>query len=196
MAGATADRAPRRASHSGGVADPDDAAPVAAGRSRGTARDRNPEELPERIFEGKPKSAEAAEKALVRRPQIGDSRPAPDSEGGDAVAEPAEPAKTPAKRRRGGRGRGGGGGQAGGQGNGGNGAAAKTGGRGEAAKGEGRGEGDANRVKGGGGRGAKRAAPKPVTAIIGGIGADASTSTTPVPSGAASARAVPSAATS
>ncbi|HVN50091.1 MAG TPA: ribonuclease E/G, partial [Acidimicrobiales bacterium] len=67
-----------------------------AKRSR-PARDRNPDELPERSIEGRPRTAEAADRALVRRPQIGDSRPAP-------VAEPAP--KSPTKRRRGGRGRG------------------------------------------------------------------------------------------
>jgi ribonuclease E len=60
-------------------------------------------ELPERIGENRP-SAEAAERALVRKPQIGDSRPAP-------VTTPAESASAPParrRRRRGGRGRGGG----------------------------------------------------------------------------------------
>jgi ribonuclease E len=61
-----------------------------------------PDELPERAMEGRPKSAEAAERALVRKPQIGDSRPAPEP-------APAEP-KAKSRRRRGGRGRGGGGG--------------------------------------------------------------------------------------
>ena len=41
----------------------------------GLAQDHHPE-LPERISEGRP-SAEAAERALVRRPQIGDTRPGP-----------------------------------------------------------------------------------------------------------------------
>jgi ribonuclease E len=60
-----------------------------------------PDELPERANEGRPKTAEAAERALVRKPQIGDSRPAP-------VEPPTEP-KPKSRRRRGGRGRGGGG---------------------------------------------------------------------------------------
>ncbi|MEM9515052.1 MAG: Rne/Rng family ribonuclease [Actinomycetota bacterium] len=74
--------------------------------------DRNDIEIPERIREGKP-SRDAAEKALVRKPQIGDTMPVP-------TAPPPGPAKTgdeqPAesrsggrKRRRGGRGRGRGG---------------------------------------------------------------------------------------
>ncbi|MGZ4682111.1 MAG: Rne/Rng family ribonuclease, partial [Acidimicrobiales bacterium] len=155
--------AARRSIHSGGVADPESAPPASGGRV--PARDRNPEELPERIFEGKPKSAEAAEKALVRRPQSGDTRPAPASEGGDAVAEPAETAKAPAKRRRGGRGRGGGGGNGGGNGGG---STPTSSGGATVAKTGGRGEGEGNRAKGGGGRTAKRPAPKPVTAIVGG----------------------------
>ena len=57
-------------------------------------------ELPERIHEGRP-SPEASEKALVRRPQIGDTRPAP------VVAEaPTRPSG--GDRQRGGRGAGGG----------------------------------------------------------------------------------------
>jgi ribonuclease E len=91
---------------------------------------RNPDELPERSIEGRPRTIEAAEKALVRRPRIGDSRPAPESEGGatDADSAPSRSSgggrgaasdattadKTPGKRRRGGRGRGGGGGTPGG----------------------------------------------------------------------------------
>ena len=39
--------------------------------------DRNPEELPESIREGRPQSVDAAEKALVRKPQIGDTMPVP-----------------------------------------------------------------------------------------------------------------------
>ena len=79
------------------------------GRNRNRNRTAAPKatdgvELPDRPSEGRP-TLEAAEKALVRKPQIGDSRPAPD-------ADKAEPASTTPKkrRRRGGRGRGGGGG--------------------------------------------------------------------------------------
>jgi ribonuclease E len=78
--------------------------------SRAAAGDRNPEELPERAAEGKPRTIEAADRALVRRPQIGDSRPAPAADGPETPAAP-EGAKGP-KRRRGGRGRGGGAGKA------------------------------------------------------------------------------------
>jgi ribonuclease E len=61
--------------------DPDDGAPEAGdddGPDDEAADDRDaaPAELPERIGEGRP-SPEAAEQALVRRPQIGDTRPAP-----------------------------------------------------------------------------------------------------------------------
>jgi ribonuclease E len=65
--------------------------------------DRTPDELPERSMEGRPKSAEAADRALVRKPKIGDSRPAPVVE-----PEPAAEPKPKSRRRRGGRGRGGG----------------------------------------------------------------------------------------
>ncbi|HEY5156218.1 MAG TPA: Rne/Rng family ribonuclease [Acidimicrobiales bacterium] len=133
--------------------------------------DRNPEELPERSFEGKPKSAEAAEKALVRRPRIGDSRPAPAggeaaagaSSAGQPGAGPSEAdgaPKTPGKRRRGGRGRGGGANRTGG---GGSTSGAGTGG-GSA------GSGGSTRGGGGGGR---TKAPKPIEAILGGGPVDA-----------------------
>jgi ribonuclease E len=83
---------------------------------RGSESDKTPDELPERANEGRPKSAEAADRALVRKPKIGDTRPAPASE-----SEPPEPAEAKAKprRRRGSRGRSGGG--AGGPDGGGNG---------------------------------------------------------------------------
>jgi ribonuclease E len=77
--------------------------------------DRLPEELPERELEGRPKSVEAAERALVRRPQIGDSRPAlpseatPSSSDSDRGEGDGNEPGTRRKRRRGGRGRSGGG---------------------------------------------------------------------------------------
>lgn len=85
----------------------------------GAKSDRNPDELPDRPTQNKPSSVEAAERALVRKPQIGDSRPAP--EAGTPEGAPSEqPTKTGGgnRRRRGGRGRGSGGGRggAGGQG--------------------------------------------------------------------------------
>ncbi|MCC5954120.1 MAG: Rne/Rng family ribonuclease [Acidimicrobiia bacterium] len=39
--------------------------------------DRNPSELPDRMTQGRVRDREAAERALVRRPQIGDTMPAP-----------------------------------------------------------------------------------------------------------------------
>ena len=91
-------------------------------------------ELPDRISENRP-SAEAADRATVRRPQIGDTRPAPPSDDGDGAptsgrgdgggnGETSSSARR--RRRRGGRGRGsggqggGGGGQGGGNRGGGN----------------------------------------------------------------------------
>ena len=90
-------------------------------------------ELPERISEGRP-SAAAAEQALVRKPQIGDTRPAPAAasapkgEGqkgkgggrGDTSLAPDGPTATAAgegkkRRKRGGKGRSGGGAAAGAQ---------------------------------------------------------------------------------
>ncbi len=55
-----------------------------APRPRGD-NSKTPDELPERTRAERPRSTEAAEKALVRRPQIGDSMPAP---------EPAQPPLT------------------------------------------------------------------------------------------------------
>jgi ribonuclease E len=73
--------------------------------------DRMPE-LPDKHRENMP-SAEAAEAALVRRPQIGDSRPAPAAEtaaasgAGDGEGEGGTGTGAKRRRRRGGRGRGG-----------------------------------------------------------------------------------------
>src|SRR5258708_6068069 len=66
------------------------------------AASREPEELPDLPREGRP-SAEAAARATVQKPKIGDTRPAP------ATAQEAEavPGDRPRRRRR--RGRGGGG---------------------------------------------------------------------------------------
>jgi ribonuclease E len=91
-------------------------------RDAAGANDRMPDELPERISENRP-PPDVAEKALVRKPQIGDTRPAPPSGGGP---EPSDNGKNQGqgnrrRRRRGGRGRGGGQGQGGGQGRGGQG---------------------------------------------------------------------------
>jgi ribonuclease E len=70
-------------------------------RPKGTARSRMPDELPERIIQGRPKSADVAERALVKRPQIGDSRPAPAPvPAGDAAGD-ADPAPAKKSSRRG-----------------------------------------------------------------------------------------------
>ncbi|MCP3912311.1 MAG: Rne/Rng family ribonuclease [Actinomycetia bacterium] len=81
-----------------------------------TPADRNPE-LPDRHIEGRPKNVEAAEKALVRKPQIGDSRPGPSEQPVPADAKPADTSTDGGdgggqrrRRRRGGRGRSSGGG--------------------------------------------------------------------------------------
>ena len=125
---------------------------------------RLPDELPDRISENRP-SAAAADRATVRRPQIGDTRPAPPSEdggddapgGGGGEGRPGEGTSSSARRRRrrGGRGRGSGGGgddQNGGGGQGGN----RGGGRG----------GGGNRNQGGGNRGGGREAVTPVEALM------------------------------
>jgi ribonuclease E len=83
-----------------GAAAPRAAKPNPAPSARSSAGDKMPDELPERANEGRPKSAEAADRALVRKPKIGDSRPAP------AADEPAAEPKPKSRRRRGGRGRG------------------------------------------------------------------------------------------
>ena len=124
---------------------------------------KNPDELPERMIEGRPKSAEAAEKALVRRkPQIGDSMPAPPGPPEAApVADGGGDGAPRKRRRRGGRGRGGGQGQ-GGQGSGRNTSVQGGSGRGDgggrgqrlpAAGTAGRARAQGNTAKGGGGRG-------------------------------------------
>ncbi len=125
---------------------------------------RLPDELPDRISENRP-SAAAADRATVRKPQIGDTRPAPPSEdggddapgGGGGEGRPGEGTSSSARRRRrrGGRGRGSGGGgddQNGGGGQGGN----RGGGRG----------GGGNRNQGGGNRGGGREAVTPVEALM------------------------------
>jgi ribonuclease E len=64
-------------------------------------------ELPDRPMEGQIHDPEVAERVLVpRKPQIGDTMPAPARPAADATAAPEGPARR--RRRRGGRGRGGG----------------------------------------------------------------------------------------
>ncbi|MEY2403274.1 MAG: ribonuclease [Acidimicrobiaceae bacterium] len=89
-------------------------------RTANPADERQPDELPERPNEGRPQTVEAAERALVRkpdpnapRPKIGDSRPAPAAKDEPEAKGDGSPPRR--RRRRGGRGRSGGGG-GGGQG--------------------------------------------------------------------------------
>jgi len=79
---------------SGGRVGPSDGALPAGPRP--SARDRRPDELPERMMEGRPQDAAAAERALVRRPQIGDTRPAPSA--AEVAAEAAVEAVAPKKK--------------------------------------------------------------------------------------------------
>ena len=126
---------------------------------------RLPDELPDRISENRP-SAEAADRATVRKPQIGDTRPAPPSEGGgadapagrgngggDGEARSGEGTSSSARRRRrrGGRGRGSGGGGGGQNGGGG---------------GQGGNRGGGNRSQGGNRGGGGRETVTPVEALM------------------------------
>jgi ribonuclease E len=82
--------------------------PVAAPRSVGSAGDgsrpavdENPDELPEPMREGRAMSVEAADKALVRKPQIGDTRPAPATpDRADAGSAPPGTSNRSTSRRR------------------------------------------------------------------------------------------------
>jgi ribonuclease E len=100
--------------------------------------DRQPDELPDRPIEGRPKSVEAADKALVRKaaprgapakPKIGDTRPAPAAAAAQDDKADGSDQGGPRKRRRrrGGRGRGSGNGNGGGGNGGGNANGARTG---------------------------------------------------------------------
>ena len=78
--------------------------------------ERQPDELPKRTSQNRPRDAAAAEEALVKKPQIGDSRPAPAADAPETADAPKTDgqvtgqARSGNRRRRGGRGRGGGGG--------------------------------------------------------------------------------------
>ncbi len=76
-------------------------APTAAPAARRRAAASRPE-MPEPLREGRP-SPEAAERALVRKPQIGDTRPAPLAPPGATPAETAAPAPKRGRGRTGGR---------------------------------------------------------------------------------------------
>ena len=128
--------------------------------------ERQPDELPKRASQSRPRDTAAAEEALVKKPQIGDSRPAPavdatEAEPGDGATAKAEgqgggQARSGNRRRRGGRGRGGGGGgQQGGQ----NAQQVSSGQQGQSGQQKGQ-----QQKKGG--------TPRPVEAILGGDGPD------------------------
>ncbi len=115
--------------------------------------DRTPE-LPDRHFEGKPQDPAVAERALVKRPKIGDSRPAP-----PADAEEGGGTGSGKGRSR----KGGGSGKP--QGSGGNGQG--SGGSGGSKSGSRRRRGGRGKGSGGGGR-QGGGSPTPVEAIVGG----------------------------
>jgi ribonuclease E len=128
--------------------------------------ERQPDELPKRASQHRPRDTAAAEESLVKKPQIGDSRPAPsvdatEAEPGDGAIVKAEgqgggQARSGNRRRRGGRGRGGGGGgQQGGQ----NAQQVPPGQQGQSVQQKGQ-----QQKKGG--------TPRPVEAILGGDGPD------------------------
>jgi len=137
---------------------------------------RTPEEMPDRASQGRPKDPVAAERALVKRPQIGDSRPAPTD---DAPAEGAPKAQGGGRGQGAGRGQGNQGDQ-GGQpadgearsGSGRSGSRRRRGGRGRGSGGGGGQAGGAGQGNQGGGRGqgGGREAARPVEAILGGDG--------------------------
>ena len=123
--------------------------------------ERQPDELPKRMSQNRPRDAAVAGEALVKKPQIGDSRPAPLSEPpateGKAEGQGTGAARSGSRRRRGGRGRGGGGGgQQQGQQQG-------QGGQQPAQSQQGQGRGQQQK---------KGPAPRPVEAILGGDGPD------------------------
>ncbi len=127
--------------------------------------ERQPDELPKRVSQNRPRDTAAAEEALVKKPQIGDSRPAPaaesteadsaDGDGSKAESQGGGQARSGNRRRRGGRGRGGGGGQQQGQ----NTQQGPSGQQGQSGQQKGQ-----QQKKGG--------TPRPVEAILGGDGPD------------------------
>ncbi|MEY4365441.1 MAG: hypothetical protein RLZZ305_785 [Actinomycetota bacterium] len=73
----------------------------------GSTNDRNPQELPDPPAEGRISDPAVAERALVRKPQIGDTRPAPvkPPDTGQTTDGQKQSGQKQGKRRRGGRGR-------------------------------------------------------------------------------------------
>jgi ribonuclease E len=90
------------------------------GRNRSRARtqatqssDARPDDLPDRPIEGRPQNPEVAAEALVpRKPQIGDTRPAPPAATSSTAPDETKQPTAARRRRRGNRSRGGGQGQA------------------------------------------------------------------------------------
>ncbi|NBU16481.1 MAG: hypothetical protein EBS48_05620, partial [Actinobacteria bacterium] len=66
---------------------------------------RNPQELPDPPREGRVSDPDAAEKSLVRKPQIGDTRPAPAKPAAAAPKNDSSGSGNGKRKRRGGRGR-------------------------------------------------------------------------------------------
>ena len=128
--------------------------------------DRQPDELPKRTSQNRPRDVVAAEEALVKKPQIGDSRPAPAADAAEvddapkAEGQGGGQARSGNRRRRGGRGRGGGGGQQQGQNT----------SQGQSGQQSGQGQNTGQQNKGQ--QQKKGAAPRPVEAILGGDGPD------------------------
>ena len=124
----------------------DDAETRADKAPRTAKADKNDIEIPERISEGRP-SAEASERGLVRKPQIGDTMPLPTSPP-PGRSRQADPGGDAPKRKRNRRGKGGGGNS-------------DDGGRDDQPKGaklrnkQGSKQGDGQRKKGRGGRGGR-----------------------------------------
>ncbi len=125
-----------------------------AGQGPGTDDDRIPE-LPDRHFEGKPQDPAVAERALVKRPKIGDTRPAPVAEGDAGNGGEAAGSGNGRSRKGSGRGQGSGNAQGSSAGT-----AAKSGSR-RRRGGRGKGSGGGGGRQGGG-------SPSPVEAIVGG----------------------------
>jgi len=128
--------------------------------------DRQPDELPKRTSQNRPRDVVAAEEALVKKPQIGDSRPAPAADAAEVSDAPKSEGqgggqtRSGNRRRRGGRGRGGSGGQQQGQ--------STSQGQSALPSGQGQNAGQQNK----GQQQKKGAAPRPVEAILGGDGPD------------------------
>jgi len=135
---------------------------------------RTPDELPEKASQGRPKDPEAAERALVKRPKIGDTRPAPAPDDGDAETTAPGTGRAGGGRSQGDRSNEND--DAGGEGRSGSGRSGsrrRRGGRGRSGGGGGQPTQSGAPSSGGGrGQGGGREAARPVEAILGGDGPD------------------------